>query len=222
MARIHLFEFENQAWFPSFLRNYGTDFLQFLSNKTKNDDARAGALMTMMLGSYDSEAQSIADTTYFSISLEMYPIWEESGEYWLYVEQALASTRDKSDRQRVYKIEVHDDKQMKSAVYTLKEPERFIGRWNDPDFFDQFKPDELLEERTGCEVYLEQKEGGHYEGSTQGKACESTLRGASYATSTVRVEELKIESWDQGFNAEGEQVWGATKAGYVFDKKLGQ
>lgn len=35
MARIHLFEFEDQKWFPNFLRNYGTDFLQFLSNKTK-------------------------------------------------------------------------------------------------------------------------------------------------------------------------------------------
>lgn len=35
MKRIHLFEFEDQTWFPSFLRNYGTDFLQFLSNKTK-------------------------------------------------------------------------------------------------------------------------------------------------------------------------------------------
>ncbi len=35
MGRIHLFEFEDQPWFPIFLRNYGTDFLQFLSNKTK-------------------------------------------------------------------------------------------------------------------------------------------------------------------------------------------
>ncbi|MDF9798161.1 hypothetical protein OKW21_003424 [Catalinimonas alkaloidigena] len=35
MARIHLFEFEDLPWFPSFLRNYGTDFLQFLANKTK-------------------------------------------------------------------------------------------------------------------------------------------------------------------------------------------
>jgi hypothetical protein len=35
MGRIHLFEFEDQKWFPSLIRNYGTDFLQFLSNKTK-------------------------------------------------------------------------------------------------------------------------------------------------------------------------------------------
>lgn len=34
MGRIHLFEFEDLAWFPDFLRNYGTDFLQFLSNIT--------------------------------------------------------------------------------------------------------------------------------------------------------------------------------------------
>jgi hypothetical protein len=35
MGRIHLFEFEDQSWFPSFLRDYGTDFLGFLSNKTR-------------------------------------------------------------------------------------------------------------------------------------------------------------------------------------------
>ncbi len=35
MGRIHLFEFEDQKWFPAFLRNYGTDFLQFMSNMTK-------------------------------------------------------------------------------------------------------------------------------------------------------------------------------------------
>ncbi len=35
MSRIHLFEFEDLPWFPPFLRNYMTDFLQFLSNKTK-------------------------------------------------------------------------------------------------------------------------------------------------------------------------------------------
>jgi len=35
MSRIHLFEFEDLSWFPTFLRNYMTDFLQFLTNKTK-------------------------------------------------------------------------------------------------------------------------------------------------------------------------------------------
>ncbi len=33
MARMHLFEFEDQKWFPGFLRMYVTDFLHFLSIK---------------------------------------------------------------------------------------------------------------------------------------------------------------------------------------------
>lgn len=35
MSRIHLFEFEDLLWFPRFLRNYITDFLQYLANHTK-------------------------------------------------------------------------------------------------------------------------------------------------------------------------------------------
>ena len=35
MKRLHLFEFEDQRWLPDFLRNYVTDFLQFISNKAK-------------------------------------------------------------------------------------------------------------------------------------------------------------------------------------------
>lgn len=33
MKRVHLFEFEDLAWFPDSVRNYVTDFLQFLTNK---------------------------------------------------------------------------------------------------------------------------------------------------------------------------------------------
>ncbi len=33
MARIHLIEFEDLGWFPKFIRNYMTDFLQFVANR---------------------------------------------------------------------------------------------------------------------------------------------------------------------------------------------
>jgi hypothetical protein len=35
MKRIHLFEFEDQRWFPGFLRNYMTDFLQQMIQASK-------------------------------------------------------------------------------------------------------------------------------------------------------------------------------------------
>jgi len=33
MPRFHLFEFEDQQWFPKLIRNYMTDFLQFVTNQ---------------------------------------------------------------------------------------------------------------------------------------------------------------------------------------------
>jgi hypothetical protein len=44
------------------------------------------------------------------------------------------------------------------------------------------------------------------------------LRGASFANSIVTVTQNEILSWDQGFDKEGKQVWGATKGGYRFIK----
>src|SRR6185436_12941638 len=35
MARIHAFEFEDQAWFPSLIRQYMTDFLSHLGGWSK-------------------------------------------------------------------------------------------------------------------------------------------------------------------------------------------
>ena len=35
MARIHLFELEDQAWFPAVVRNYATDYLQYIQRRLK-------------------------------------------------------------------------------------------------------------------------------------------------------------------------------------------
>ena len=43
------------------------------------------------------------------------------------------------------------------------------------------------------------------------------MRGASFARSEVEILEDKIISWDRGFDASGNYVWGAEKAGYIFN-----
>ncbi len=174
-------------------------------------------LQAMMIGSYDSSAQEAADSSYYNISLHMYPIWEnrKDGNY-LYVEQALASMQDRPYRQRVYKLEKMKNGRLASYVYTLKSDSLFIGKWNDPAYFDKFGLS-ILDEREGCEVILSKNQSG-YEGSTQEDHCKSTLRGASYATSIVSMSANKITSWDQGFDDKGKQVWGATKGPYQFVK----
>jgi len=78
-----------------------------------------------------------------------------------------------------------------------------------------------LSTRKGCSVFLKKTDKTRFEGSTKERDCESDLRGAKYASSKVTLTSESLESWDQGFDADGKQVWGATKGAYVFlrDKK---
>ncbi len=170
----------------------------------------------MMIGSYNSEKQSISDTNYFNISLHMYPIWQETGKSWLYVEQALNSMQDKPYRQRIYLVEEQEDGIFKSTVFSIAYDSLFIGKWSEPEFFDRFD-ENILKEREGCAVFMK-REGDSFTGSTKDQACVSTLRGASYATSEVTVTEAGVESWDRGFDSDGNQVWGAENGPYIFDK----
>ncbi|MGB3546976.1 MAG: chromophore lyase CpcT/CpeT [Saprospiraceae bacterium] len=173
-------------------------------------------LHTLMTGSFDSRAQAMVDSTYYPISLHMYPIWTSRPGRWLYVEQAIYTGQDKPYRQRVYGLEAGPDDTYLSRVYELPAPEDFVGKYATPKAFDQLTLADL-EERPGCAVILRRQADGSYAGSTKDKECLSTLRGAAYATSRVTIFPGRIESWDQGFNAAGEQVWGATEGGYVFE-----
>ncbi len=187
--------------------------------KIENDapvDAEVKSLFALMQGSFNSEKQSLADSTYYNISLHMYPIWEEKGN-WLYVEQAMNSMQDKPYRQRIYEVKRNEKGQLASYVYTLPNDSLWIGKWKTPEAFNDLSKGNI-ELRKGCEVLLTKKSDSHFVGKTQNGTCESTLRGASYAMSAVKITSSGIESWDQGFDPEGKQVWGATKGGYVFDK----
>ena len=176
--------------------------------------AELDALQKLMTGTFTSGEQAKQDSAFYDITLQMYPIWKNNG-HWLYVEQAVTAMPHKPYRQRVYKLEKQKDGSIHSIVYTLPDPDAFIGAWENTQKFDQLSPDELSI-REGCAVILEKQKDGSYAGSTDGQSCTSTLRGASYATSKVSIQPGVIISWDQGFNEAGEQVWGAVKAGYEF------
>lgn len=178
---------------------------------------RSEQLVSWMTGSFSSEEQSKSDTSYFDIRLEIVRIWpEKTGESWLYVEQAMASKKDKPYRQRVYRVRKTGDNVYESAIYMLADPLRFAGH---PELVSAL-PMDSLQLKNGCAVLLNWEEKrGEFVGATGAKSCPSDLRGASYATSEVILSENMLLSWDRGFNAEGVQVWGAEKGGYRFMKK---
>lgn len=179
------------------------------------DLLRLGAWMT---GSFDSASQAQADPEYFEIHLHMARLWPERADaIWLYVEQAVGGAPEKPYRQRVYRVTPVGDGRYDSAVFELPDPEAWVGAWQADFQRPTLAPDALVE-RDGCTVELKLQADGTFKGSTPGDACKSTLHGSTYATSEVTVHEDRVVSWDRGFDDEGEQVWGAVKAGYVFTK----
>ena len=174
-------------------------------------------LADWLTGTFSSEKQSKEDTTYFHINLEISRIWKDRSDgIWLYVEQAMATMKEKPYRQRVYRLRKTNENQFESAIFTIPEPLRFAGH---PEKVNELSIDSI-QEKGGCAVYLVWDEmEGAFVGKTGEKSCPSELRGASYATSEVRLSNASMISWDRGFNEKGEQVWGAEKGGYIFVKQ---
>lgn len=178
------------------------------------------ALVEYMVGSFSSIEQAEKDSNYFNIELEMVQLWKDRTDGpWLYIEQAVAESKDKPYRQRVYQLRKRSDGKIESLVYTIPDPLRFAGDYKKEFPLLRLTPDSLIL-KEGCEVVLYQADNGYFEGSTVDKNCSSDLRGASYATSEVIIDKDKMISWDRGFDESGKQVWGATDGGYIFKKKL--
>ncbi|MBY0111556.1 MAG: chromophore lyase CpcT/CpeT [Phycisphaerales bacterium] len=191
-------------------------------------------LVDLMVGSFSSEKQHQEDAeNFFDIRLHMAPIWrdissDEKG-YWLYVEQAVAAMPDKPYRQRVYHVtmEYVSDQSgtatpvFKSAVYLLPgtpaDVLKFTGAWKDATKLDGVTPDKLIP-RDGCTVVMSRTGEGRFEGATVGKGCPSERGGAKYATAEVHVNKDGLQTWDRGYNEKDEQVWGAEKGGYRFER----
>lgn len=192
-------------------------------------DRDVSALLEMMTGAFSSEAQSKADGEYRHIVLHMAPIWTERADGpWLYVEQALGPKDGRQFapyRQRVYRLVVETRggaKAVRSDVYTLPGDreavvKNFAGAWKDPGKLAGLTPDKLVL-REGCSLVLTRGADGTFVGATGEKSCPSELQGAAYATSQAHIRPDGMLTWDRGFDKEGNQVWGATKGGYRFDK----
>lgn len=191
-----------------------------------HDDHAGGSIVTLrdyMVGSFSSAKQSARDPeNYRDIRLEMVQIWPDRTDgTWLYVEQAVASSLDKPYRQRIYRLSQNPDHTFRSDVYTLPEPAlRFAGAWQNPEKLAGLRP-EQLSLKDGCAITLTWHNCKEiFTGSTTGAGCESSLQGAAYASSEASISPFGMITWDRGFDAAGNQVWGATQGGYIFVKRL--
>jgi len=170
---------------------------------------------TLLVGHFDSAQQAADDRDYFHILLTMCPVsMPELGARVLYVEQTSADTPSEPYRQRLYVLEAGaTEQQAVSRVFEIAGPRQYTGTCDDVESFEM-DLDRAIE-LEGCDVVLDWN-GEVFEGGTVDDACGTDWGGASYATSEITLGEAVLLSWDRGFDASGQQVWGATGGGYQF------
>ncbi len=179
----------------------------------------ASVVAGWLSGSFSSRAQAESDDRFRDVTLEVAPIWPARDDGpWLYVEQALAEQPDRPYRQRIYRLSAPTPGVVISDIFSIPEPRAAVGAWQNPARLNALTPDDLTP-LAGCSVRLERAGQGEYAGSTGSQTCPSTVQGASYATSEVRLTPDRLESWDRGFDARGRQVWGSEAGPYIFLRK---
>lgn len=79
----------------------------------------------------------VADTDSTTVMVHFTPIWESSGNrfQWLYLE----AVKDKEVvLQKVLEVSPKSDKVFRVFVHDLKNPEQFVGKWGNRNYFDGF------------------------------------------------------------------------------------
>ncbi|MFP4299769.1 MAG: chromophore lyase CpcT/CpeT [Spirulinaceae cyanobacterium] len=177
--------------------------------------ANVDAVAQHLIGVMDTSAQAeqISDIPRVRMTTCEVTVEGANGRF-LYQEQALTRNLDQPYRQRFLRLSLGDDGEtVESRTYTPENPETWIGLCEQPRVERIVGRDRITD--GNCSVYLVPWHN-LYIGHTQPGGCPADFRGAVKVTNTIVLHSAGMNTWDRGFNAQGEQVWGAESRPYQF------
>jgi CpeT protein len=176
-------------------------------------------LAVCLRGTFSTADQARVDKNVRDITLHVVPIWTDRTDGpWLYCEQVLTEVPDHPYRQRIYQLATRTDGVLELRTFDLPDPIAATGAWKELSLLAKIKPTSLVLNE-GCILLLRIQSDGAFKGGTEGKACLNTLRGATYATTEITIDERQTLTWERGYNAGDVQVWGSTHGGFIFKKQ---
>lgn len=171
-----------------------------------------GVMDTSAQASANPEAPSVRMTT-CRVQITDSPTQAIPSVY-LYQEQALTDNLDKPYRQRLLQIKPSaGDRTVESKSFKPQNPESLIGLCNKPETQRVIQLSNLGE--SVCSVFLKPTEKG-YLGETPPQGCPANVRGAVKITNTILLHSEGMDTWDRGYDAQGNQVWGAEDRSYQY------
>lgn len=176
-------------------------------------------MVEWMVGAFSSEkqAETSTDPYHYDVRRKTAVIWDNSKDgYWLYLEQAYATSQNNPYFQRIYHFYYENDV-IKNTIYALPNPGNYVGSWATPNDFDELTVEDLIE-RPNCGLIFEIN-SDHIYGTTSGTACSSSISGVEYMTSEQWIYSTEWHSYDLGYNEQGVVVMGPYSP-YIFDKVI--
>ena len=167
--------------------------ITIFSYSQEKNYSNVNQLINCMTGKFDNNRQVQNYDQFENIQLAIVPIWEDKDGHWLYVEEALGSNLKKPFNQMLYKISKSKDKGITSQIYELKNPEKFIGKWKNPSFFDQITTDNVSL-INGCAMSFTQKAMGLFRVSAENNNCTNNENESIYATSIIEISPEALTS----------------------------
>jgi hypothetical protein len=183
-------------------------------------DAELQLLQSYMTGAFRGQgpAELVFNST--DTRIQMVPIRADRLDgCWLYREQANTINSDQPYLQIVLHLNRTNDGTLKIDIFELADPLRFVRAWKNQKLLSELTPG-LLKEREGCSIILKKENDSTFVGSTVDKGCTSSKAGAKYTTTEVKITETEFYSWERGFDANDNLVWGPETRGYIFEKYM--
>jgi hypothetical protein len=141
---------------------------------------------------------------------------EAINSVFLYQEQALSKNLTQPYRQRFLEIKpLGEQKQVASIAFKPPTPATWTGLCQQPEEKRILHFNDLG--TASCRVFLErQSDSNEYVGETPPEGCPIDYRGAVKVTNRIILHQTGMDTWDRGFDAEGNQVWGAKEEPYQY------
>lgn len=187
-------------------------------NKAENIDLKK--LYINMVGSFHNGLQSKTENNCEQILLKTTPIWQnDQFAYWLFVEQSNTKNCSKTYNQSIYKLFKMNDSVLVKQTYLIAEPKHLKGKWKNLKYIQQLSSKNIILKK-GCAVFYTKNKEEVFMGRTHDTDCPNNVNGALFETKTETISPHFLLILNQGFDANGKQVWGETKNGYKFLRQI--
>lgn len=171
-------------------------------------------------GAMDTSAQALANPkapnvriTTCIVQVEDAGVFNRSDAVFMYQEQALSQELSSPYRQRFLRIAPVFGSLIESAVFKPPTGSAWVGLCAKPESERVVKRSDLGV--ANCSVFL-QRSGENYIGETPNGGCPSNFKGAARITNRIVLHQTGMDTLDRGFDAAGNQIWGAKEEPYQF------